>query len=254
MRRRGAGLFNNSLKTDSFVFRGFSFPGDCCLTKALSNNEALILDHLSIYREQELFPSRSITEQDGKVVAHGCYVFCPKLPCEPFVEISKELQKLNDYCLAQYKAVSSESQISKETWGDLNDDFFAENYEFQIAKWDHHLAVTVKIVPILLICSFLEWALLKLLNQYAGQKKYPQIKGKSKINSYLAYLEQASCYVSNLDDSSITLLERIRKTRNDYAHGEIESVAENLTGLKIGSIIKLVSTIMMNCEQNCVYK
>ena len=58
-----------------------------------------VLDDLLMFREQGLFPSRCIFERDGN--ANGCYVFHPKLPYEPFVEISKELEKLNDYCLVQ---------------------------------------------------------------------------------------------------------------------------------------------------------
>ena len=213
-------------------------------------------DRAEIFDQEGLFNTRSLLfdETDpSKIVAHGCYVYQPKLPIEPFFTISSEFGRLNNYCLAQFGAVQDEFFIHSEISKSEDGGFFEEEARSSSNDWKYHQNVTSRVVPILLLTSFLEWSLTKIYQNYTGMRPR-QKKHMSKIESYLLSLEQDGLYEDDLSESSKDFLKELRVVRNAYAHGDIEDIGPRLGAIKLGSCFRLVSHILEVCERNCIHR
>ena len=112
---------------------------------------------------RSLCESNKIIKNDNTIIDNGLYLFKPDLPIELFVEISKKIDWLNDYCKCMHDAVSNKSS---ETVGNLKiietesvNPFARENAEDDVVKWEAIFASYTVAAPIVLLLSFLEWAL-----------------------------------------------------------------------------------------------
>ena len=136
---------------------------------------------INVAKKYGLYWSKSIYVNDPKI--NGLYVYQPSLPFEPFYEISQKLEQLNNHIFLQLCANTNRFEHAQDALSDLNYTqiewtLYKEVADQNLASWDYNLRVLSLVNPIILISTFLEWALKRLLLVCCDVHKFKAPKDK----------------------------------------------------------------------------
>lgn len=159
-----------------------------------------------------------------------------------FVEIAEELEELNDYCVASQDATAGILQKYEQTQQRIDSgdritdappdaDFTVDDVQmglidFTIPKWQRINQFISHATTLLLLHVFVERSLkaLCLALSPSEHKRAKQLRGMSKIDSYLSFLKESCSLTFEEPAESEELRNAIRRIRNDFAHGDWEKV------------------------------
>ncbi|WP_300181576.1 hypothetical protein [uncultured Aliivibrio sp.] len=212
---------------------------------------------LNVARKYGLYWAQSIHRDEPSI--HGTYVYQPtKYPIEPFYEISLKFKQLNDYIFLQLCATTEKFEHAQ---GEVNDPFYInvdwcldkEISQNNLDSWDYNLKVLSMVNPIILISTFLEWSLKRILKEYSGISKFKVPGGKSNIDAILEKIISDHDLQIEIPKEFQSQLDNYRHIRNNFAHGEWLKI----TAIEDGDIKKYfihVSNLLKALEDILVYK
>jgi hypothetical protein len=196
----------------------------------------------------------SAENEDGSVLVDGFYLFEPERFSMPFYVLSEKLRQLNDYCFNQL--ISSESKLleltDQRTAAMARKDSWAEEFDYlddQIPMWEDNVAVIGKAVPVVLLCSFVEWGVKFLTKEFCGSIPRKTIRGLSDVEFLLRYLEQNSQLRLGVTSDLMLPINSFRAVRNSFAHGQWESVATQLSAISLRASFQAVSALFERIEE-----
>ena len=210
---------------------------------------------IEVARKYKLFWANKIIEREE---LHGCYIYEPELPYEPFLTISRKLVQLNDYIFSQLCANYQQALAAKENLESLNANpnawcLSCEMAEKKVQDWDYNVSVFSIATPIFLISSFIEWSLSELLAVYSGSPKIRSQRGESKIEAMLDSLSDSNDLEMQIPLEFKLKLNKFRRCRNDFAHGEWSKLSA-LNDIDIYEYIVCTSTLFSMLDNKLKYK
>lgn len=183
---------------------------------------------INVAKKYGLYWSKSIHMDDPKI--NGLYVYQPtSLPFEPFYEISQKLEQLNNYIFLQLCTTTNRFEYAQEATRDSNYtqiewSLYKEVADQNLESWDYNLKVLSLVNPIILISTFLEWALKRLLLVCCDIHKFNAPKGKSNIDAMLEEIINKLGLQVEIPQSFQEKLDSYRFIRNNFAHGEWDQI------------------------------
>ncbi|EKB1967641.1 TPA: hypothetical protein NKA96_004452 [Vibrio parahaemolyticus] len=183
---------------------------------------------INVAKKYGLYWSKSICVDDPKI--NGLYVYQPtSLPFEPFYEISQKLEQLNNHIFLQLCATTNRFEYAQDATSDSNYtqiewSLYKEVADQNLESWDYNLKVLSLVNPIILISTFLEWALKRLLLVCCDVHKFKAPKGKSNIDAMLEEIINKLGLQVEIPQSFQEKLDSYRFIRNKFAHGEWDQI------------------------------
>lgn len=214
-----------------------------------------------LYESDRVF---EIDEQD----ADDNYMYFSKIEYTPFCLLDEDLRSLNDYCLFLLESInnkimglheevkelkSGNQKYLDEELGDVTEDVLMGLVEFKIPNWENNRSFVVKSTCVMLLISFLEMALKSICDYIktfaATSNKFIYEKSKDKISNYKNMI---NCYLDKkleFSNEVIEGLDKARRYRNKFAHGDWEEVQFDKTlELSLRDLIAIISEIMTEIE------
>lgn len=211
-------------------------------------------NELDIAKRYGLFWALSlVTEDDGTPIADGTYIYQPERFSETFWVLFEKLQQLNDYCFLQL--VTVEQHHSKLV--DQRESYMADSgpgaealywLDDQIPRWEDNLTVVTQATSIVLLCSFVEWGLKRVVKDlYGAIARKPSGSRVSDIQFLLEHLEASGLsYV--VDAQVLHTVHSFRGIRNAFAHGEWAAIEEQLANVSLRDCFENVSQLFACLE------
>ena len=183
---------------------------------------------INVATKYGLYWSNSIYTDDPKI--HGLYVYqLTNLPFQPFYEISQKLKQLNNYIFLQLCTTTNRFECAQDAIRvpnyiqaecSLSQEIANQNIEL----WDYNLRVLSLVNPIILISTFLEWALKRLLFVCCDIYNFKALKGKSNIDAMLEEIIHTLDLKIEIPPVFQEKLNSYRFIRNKFAHGEWDKI------------------------------
>jgi hypothetical protein len=215
------------------------------------------MDHeLNTATKYGLFWSRAcIEDEDGNLLVDGFYIYQPELFSTTFFLLFDKLAQLNDYCFNQL--ISSETKLfeltAQRATAIARKDIGAEELDYlddQLPIWEDNVAVVGKAMPIVLLCSFVEWGLKFVTQEFCGQVPRKTTSGISDFKFLLHFLQQNSQLRFDSTGNPILSIDSFRKVRNAFAHGQWDSLATQLSAISLRSSFEAVSQLFERIEES----
>lgn len=213
---------------------------------------------IEIFRRHGLFWSGTLAQDSsGKILADGDYIQMPERFSDCFWVIFDRLGQVNDYCFQQL--ISSEAKL-KDLENERKDlgsgklplecasqlDYLDE----AIPNWTHNVNVIAKSSILIVLSSFVEWALKRVIQEFLGEVSRNQMGGKSKIDSYLLLLNKQVFSDMTIPAKTKYILDSFRKSRNEFAHGDWETLENTLSSINLREAFESVSELLFLLEEH----
>jgi hypothetical protein len=174
------------------------------------------------------------------------------MPIGCFVEISTKLQQLNDYIFSQLCSTAKEYESAKFDYYDpLNPQMQwslgKEQAKNRVSSWDYSFKVFSRVNPIILISTFMEWALKCLLTEYSGSDSFKRNREKSIFDTMLKKLINDHQLDVIIPPDFQLILNKYRKIRNNFAHGDWDRIV-NIEDTDIKDYISNISSLLKYLE------
>ncbi|MDH1629677.1 hypothetical protein [Pseudomonas mosselii] len=213
-----------------------------------------MIDEIDIATRHALYWARGeALGENGEVLADGSYIYQPTYFSQTFFSLFDKLAQLNDYCFHQLLAGEQRNAelLSQQAEALASADADAAELDYlddEIRNWDDNLSVIARATALVLLCSFVEWALKQVTNDLYGDVYRKPQKGLSKIEFLLQDLTQRGLEF-NLDSEWLATLADFRSIRNAFAHGDWRRVEESLEGISLGACFSVVSRVFERLEE-----
>ena len=169
------------------------------------------------------------------------YLFQSPFGDHVFAIIEEEMEELNDFCVVSYNAVedslkrekaqakkyaTGQDKLIHPEIGDVTEEALIGMEDFVIPKWEQIHSFLSHATCLLLLHIFVEKSLKSLCLNYAPENSpsVKQVRGMSKIDSFLKYLKENCGFSFEEPSEAIELRDGIRKIRNAFAHGDWDTV------------------------------
>lgn len=209
---------------------------------------------LETFEKYGLFwASSQMMDDDGEVLADGCYVYRPEYFSETFFVLFDKLAQLNDYCFHQL--ITSHERL---------DDFFAqreavlkdknsaaEDFDYldtQIPMWEDNVEVVTRASAIVLLCSFTEWGLKLVSQELGGAVPRKTSRTMSDVQFLLDHLKHGCALHLTIPDDVLAVVDSFRVVRNSFAHGHWARVREQLDAVSLRDCVQAVSLMFEHIE------
>lgn len=211
-------------------------------------------NELDVASKYGLFWASSWLEgDDGQLLADGTYIYQPQRFSETFFVIFDKLHQLNDYCFHQLLTVGTRqydlvqqriSALARSGTGAEELDYLDD----EIPRWEDNLKIVTQATSLILLCSFVEWALKRVAKDLHGCVPRKTLRSMSDMEFLLQHLAQAGLHFQ-LEPELLGTLDGFRNIRNAYAHGDWAHVAEQLNGLSLRACFEAVSQVFACLEE-----
>ena len=189
-----------------------------------------------------------------------------------FVVIETEMEQLNDYCFCILNAVDSKYKQLKNQikdldaksphevlftakMGDLEWEYTASEMsqainDIDVPKWEDNLNFVSYANCILLLYIFVEKSLKDLTKYMKGEDEKPakQIKGYSKVVSYIKYMNDTLGLNFTVDENILNYIDEARIVRNAYAHGDWDEIRKLLSNKDLREYFTAASSLFYLIE------
>ncbi|MGF1713181.1 hypothetical protein L4C37_21800 [Vibrio kagoshimensis] len=209
-----------------------------------------------VAKQYGLYWSRSLHSEYPEI--DGLYVYQPSYPIEPFLDISIKLEQLNNHIFLQLCATKQKHELAKEDkrsphYLENNGNLYSEIVDHNIESWDYNLNVLSLVNPIILISTFLEWSLKRLLHDCCDGVKYKSKKGIANIDGMLALIIKSLSLDIQVPKDFQEALNKYRLVRNKFAHGEWEKIS-SLYDLEVRDYLLHCSRLLKTLEAEILRK
>ncbi|MCW8880271.1 MAG: hypothetical protein OQJ89_09005 [Kangiellaceae bacterium] len=197
---------------------------------------------IDIPKKLGLWWSKSwLEDQDGKVVASSDYLYMPERFSECFWVLFERLNYTHDYCLHQL--VSSEEKLRQlredaKECPDIEDHYY----------WEYNVDVISKSNVLMIMSSFIEWGLKRVLKELVGSIPKKGNKRTSDIDHYITCIKSEALIDLDLAPRAKSCLNALRKLRNKFAHGEWEKIEPLLKDLTFKEMFTCISDLFSQIE------
>lgn len=229
---------------------------DSALNRTLGiKRENVISDEeLAVFNEHGLYFSHSLlVDEEGVEYANGQYLYQPTRFSETFFVVFDKLAQLNNYCFHQM--VSSRSRLStlkserdraaNKRWCSAEELIY---YDEEIPDWEDNVNVISKATAIILLCSFVEWALKTISGELTSAPPRKNSQNLSDIDYLLQHIKQNAGLLLSGQIEEISLIHTFRKIRNAFAHGNWQELEQQLAALRLRDCFESVSNLLMQIE------
>ena len=197
---------------------------------------------IDILKRLGLWWSKSwLEDQEGNMISSSDYLYMPERFSECFWVLFERLNYTHDYCLHQL--ISSEKKLEQlredaKEYPEIDDHYY----------WEYNVDVISKSTVLIMMSSFIEWGLKRVLKELAGSIPQKTNRKISDIEHYISCIKSEA--LSNLDIPIETThrLNTLRKLRNKFAHGEWELVEPLLKELTFKETFNAISDLFATIE------
>ena len=213
-------------------------------------------DELYISDKHGLYWSSTwIEDESGITIADGSYIYVAERYSDLFWVIASKLSQLNDYCFHQL--VSSKEKLSalreEKTHLISQRHPYAEEFDYldeAIPAWEENVFVTANAVPIVLLSSFVEWALKSVVKEFCGSVPRKPKSEISDVNFFLQYAKSNGGLNFKLDEETTCTLNSFRMIRNQFAHGNWQTLETLLGTLSLRDCFSAVTRLCQTLEES----
>jgi len=212
------------------------------------NHELAAAQKYRLYWAQE-----AMEDEHGRTLADGCYLYRPVRFWEPFWFLFDKLGQLNDYCFNQL--VASEGKLTKLQYqqaiasGDASCGAEALDYYSEVIPgWEDNVATFMRASPLILLASFTEWGLKHLVSNLFGHVPKKTDRSMSDIRFLLDHLVRSGLMLDE-PESLLAPIGTFREVRNNFAHGNWDSLTEQLQGICLRDAFVGVSNLFEAIEE-----
>ncbi len=194
------------------------------------------------------------------------YLFQSPFGDQVFTIIEEEMEELNDFCVVSIDAVEDalnrEKALAKKystgqerlihpEIGDVTEEAIMGIEDFVIPKWEQIHSFLSHATCLLLLHIFVEKSLKSLCMNYTPDKSssVKQIRGMSKIDSYLQYLKNDCGFFFEEPKEAAELRDGIRKIRNAFAHGDWDTVRKTTLKYSLRNSFSITSKLFRLIEK-----
>jgi hypothetical protein len=194
------------------------------------------------------------------------YIFLSPFGDRVFALIEEEMEELNDFCVIYINAVedalnrekaqskkysSGQHKFIHPEIGDVTENALMGLEDFVIPKWEQIHSFLSHANCLLLLHIFTEKSLKSLCINYAPDKlsSAKQIKGISKIDSYLQYLNKTCNFSFKEPNGATELRDGIRRIRNAFAHGDWDIVRKTTQKYSLRKSFYIITTLFRSIEE-----
>jgi len=213
-------------------------------------------DELNVANKYGLFWAGALVEdEEGKVLADGFYIYQPDRFSDTFFLLFDKLRQLNDYCFNQL--LSSEMRLRtlasqrSEVAGQQH--CGAEELDYlddQIPMWEDNVEVVGRATSIVLLCSFVEWGLKLVTRELCGAIPRKRSRSISDFEFILHHLQHNGGLHLNIDVGATNVVHSFRGIRNAFAHGDWETLNEQLNSVSLRACFEAVARIFQCIEES----
>lgn len=202
-----------------------------------------------------------IGREGGSLESHP-YLFLSKNGEDPFITIQKSLHELNDFCITLFDCIkfkAAEQPTFNEAMESAYDDnAYAEvlsSFQFGYAAEDLGRMFSPASSLILLYANLIRS--LHIIAKHYGNDQYKAWKTSrdnrgaelSQLVTLLENISKEKLEIFTQPRVRILLDDNMRTLRNDFLHGNWESVERRIVGIGVKSCFEIVSLIMYSLEQ-----
>ena len=213
---------------------------------------------IEIYEKYGLFwADSSIDDSSGHTLAEGFYIPMPDRFSECFWILFDRLGQVNDYCF--HSLLSSEKKLNdlKKDKADLESgkvklecasqlDFLNES----IPSWTHNVNIISQSSVLVILASFVEWGLKRVVQEFLGGVPKKQKQEKSKIDGYIRLLKNQVFPDLVVPQEIEATLDSFRKARNEFAHGDWEKLRITLATVNLREAFESVAELFTLLEES----
>lgn len=211
-------------------------------------------DELDIARKHGLFWANSEMSGDAAPGINGFYIYQPERFSNTFFVLFEKLRQLNDYCFHQL--IASEGKL-RELTGQRSQALeragtLAQELDFlddEIPLWQDNVTVISQAVPVVLLCSFVEWGLKRVIADFGGNVPRKTGRALSDIQFLLEHLEQQCGLPLGPAQGPIQVIHELRPVRNAFAHGQWQTVHTQLARISLREGFTAVSSLFQHIEE-----
>lgn len=192
-------------------------------------------------------------DAEGAVVADGLYLHQPERFSELFFSIFDRLRQLNDYCFHQLIAsetrladlMEQRSEAAAKKHGSAEELCYLDD---EIPAWEDNVGIVARAVPVVLLSSFTEWGLKRIVREFCGEIPRKSVGSMSDVEWLLDCLRRSPLQVE-VGAELTGDVGAFRRVRNDFAHGQWEKLAAQLETLSLRTCFEVVSRLFMRIEE-----
>jgi hypothetical protein len=123
-------------------------------------------------------------------------------------------------------------------------------YDDEIPLWEDNVDVVARAVPIVLLCSFVEWGLKRAAVDICGSVPSKTNGSMSKIDSLLHHLRNEGKLNLTIDECAMQHIKSFRNLRNQFAHGDWGSLRTELNDTSLRPWFHAVSQLFEDIEKS----
>jgi uncharacterized protein YutE (UPF0331/DUF86 family) len=198
---------------------------------------------IDIPKKLGLWWSKSwLEDQDGNVVTSNDYLYMPERFSECFWVLFERLNYTHDYCL--HLLISSEEKLQQiredeKEYPDIEDHYY----------WEYNVDVISKSNVLIVMSSFIEWGLKRVLIELVGSIPKKENRKTSDIEHYLACIKSEILMDLEIPQETRNNLNTLRKLRNKFAHGEWDKIEPLLVDLTFKETFSAISDLFYRIER-----
>lgn len=214
------------------------------------------MDHeLEIAKKYGLFWGGSWVEMEhGFETVDGLYIYQPERFSDIFFPLFDKLRQLNDYCFHQL--LSSEEKLLELT-SERNravarpDCDAAEVLYFDdvIPHWQANAGTISRVVPIVLLSSFVEWGLKLVATEFCSSVPRKSAPSMSDFQFLIQHLQANSGLSFQIDQELFEAVDLFRSARNAFAHGRWRDLESQMENISLRNCFTAVSSIFQKIEE-----
>ncbi|MGN4047700.1 hypothetical protein [Pseudomonas sp. SM4] len=210
-------------------------------------------DELNVATKYGLFwASSSMEGADGELLADGTYIQLPERFSETFFVLFDKLHQLNDYCFHQLLTVEKRcAELTEQRVSIIASGRRAEELDWlddEVPRWEDNLAVVTQATSLVLLSSFVEWGLKRVVKSLHGSvPRKPSGAATSDVEFLLQHIAQSGLHFS-LNPVLLETVNDFRHVRNAFAHGDWARVDEQLANISLLACFQAVSQIFVCLE------
>ncbi|VVE42561.1 hypothetical protein PIN31009_04196 [Pandoraea iniqua] len=212
-------------------------------------------DELNIASKYGLYwAGASAEDENGNALADGFYIYQPERFSSTFFLLFDKLRQLNDYCFDQL--LSSEGRLRmltaqrSVTDGRSRCASELDWLDDEIPMWEDNIEVIGRATSIVLLCSFVEWALKLVTRELCGAIPRKRDRSMSDFESMLHHLRHNAGLNLSVDEASVGTVHAFRAIRNSFAHGDWATLAEQLDAVSLRTCFEAVARIFQCIEES----
>ena len=183
-----------------------------------------------------------VLDKDWNVIASNDYLYMPERFSECFWILFERLHHTHDYCLHQL--IESQNKL-EELIEETKENPDSEGHYY----WEYNVDVVSKSTVLVVMASFIEWGLKKVLKELTGSIPSRTNKSISNIEHYISGIQNLALNDLKLSQELSFKLEMLRKLRNKFAHGDWDQIEEILKEIRFKDTFKAISDLFEEIEQ-----